>query len=77
MELLESVSLNLEFRDGSKQTLTGLYTIDESRLAALTAPAFETLNTRGYLHHIYMMLASQPNLETLSQRKNRALMAAA
>jgi len=77
MELIESVSLNLEFRDGSKHTLTGLYTVDESRLAALTAPALETLHARGYLHHLYMMLASQPNLEALIERKNRALMAAA
>jgi len=77
MELIESVALNLEFRDGSRQTLKGLYTVDESRLAALTGPALETLNTRGYLHHIYMMLASQPNLEALIERKNRALMAAA
>ncbi|MEX0915178.1 MAG: SapC family protein [Wenzhouxiangellaceae bacterium] len=77
MELIESVSLDLEFRDGSSQVLKGLYTVNESRLAALPAPALETLHRKGYLHHIYMLLASQPNLETLVERKNRALMAAA
>lgn len=77
MELIESVSLNLEFRDGSKQLLKGLYTVDESRLVALGAAALETLHSKGYLHHLYMMLASQPNLELLIERKNRALVAAA
>lgn len=77
MELIESVSLNLEFRDGSRHTLNGLYTVDETRLGALAAPALETLHTRGYLHHIYMLLASQPNLEALIERKNRVLVAAA
>lgn len=77
MELIESVSLDLKFEDGSTQLLKGLYTIDEARLAALSGAALETLHKRGFLHHIYMILASQPNLEKLIHRKNRALMATA
>ncbi|MFO7764049.1 MAG: SapC family protein [Wenzhouxiangellaceae bacterium] len=77
MELIESVSLDLKFEDGSSQLLKGLHTIDEARLAALNGAALESLHKNGFLHAIYMMLASQPNLEKLIQRKNRALMAAA
>lgn len=77
MELIESVSLDLKFEDGSSRMLQGLCTIDERRLAALEGPALEFLHRKGYLHHIHMMLASQPNLEKLIRRKNRALATAA
>ncbi|MDT8450503.1 MAG: SapC family protein [Wenzhouxiangellaceae bacterium] len=73
LELIESVSLEIEFVDGSKQTVQGLYTIDESRLAALGGGALETLNNSGYLRHVFMILASMPNLTRLIERKNRIL----
>jgi len=76
MELIESVSLNIKFKDGASQVLKGLYTIDETRLAGLNDSALGALHRKGYLHHIYMLLASQPNLEKLIERKNQALLAA-
>lgn len=75
MELIESVSLDMKFEDGSSKVLKGLYTIAESRLAGLGGSALELLNKRGYLHHVFMMLASQPNIATLIERKNRMLLA--
>lgn len=77
MELIESVSLDIELKDGSSQVVKGLYTIDEARLAALGDSALGALHAKGYLHHIYMMLASQPNLDKLIERKNRAVLAEA
>ena len=77
MELIESITLNMEFRDGSTQVLKGLFTVNEERLAGLSDSALGTLHKKGYLHHIYMMLASQPVLEKLIERKNQALLAAA
>ena len=77
LELIESVRLNIEFKDGSSQVLEGLYTINEERLAGLNPAALGTLHKKGYLHHIYMMLASQPILEKLIERKNQVLLAAA
>jgi len=77
MELIESVSLNIEFKDGSSQVVNGLYTIAEARLSALGESALGALHAKGYLHHIYMMLASQPNLDKLIERKNRAVLAEA
>ncbi|MGB0515270.1 MAG: SapC family protein, partial [Wenzhouxiangellaceae bacterium] len=74
MELLESVSLDMNFVDGSSQVLQGLHTLNEQRLAALGGSALEVLHKKGYLHCIYMMLASQPNIEKLINRKNRMLM---
>jgi hypothetical protein len=77
LELIESVSLDLQFHDGSSQNLKGLYAIDESRLAELGGNALEALHKKGYLRLIYMMLASMPNLSILNERKNRQVMATA
>lgn len=73
LELIESIALEIEFVDGSKHTVKGLYTIDEARLADLSGSALETLNRSGYLRHIFMLLASMPNLTHLIERKNQDL----
>lgn len=75
MELVESVTLDMSFRDGSTHKVQGLYAIDEQRLAELGGSALEALHRKGYLRYIYMMLASMPNLSRLNERKNRLLMA--
>lgn len=75
LELIESISLDLEFRDGSNHSVKGLYAIDEERLAGLNGAALESLHSKGYLRPIYMMLASLPNLSILNEKKNRRLMA--
>lgn len=77
LELIESVSLDMSFRDGSTHTVKGLYSIDEERLSALGGAALETLHKKGYLRYVYLMLASLPNLSILNERKNRQLMAQA
>lgn len=73
LELLESLELNVEFKDGSKQTLTGLYIINEDRFRALTPEALDTLHQGRHLQSIFMVLASLPVVETLIERKNRLL----
>jgi hypothetical protein len=73
LELVESLDLHVEFVDGSKQSLTALYTINEDKLRTLNAGALEALHEKGHLQSIYMLLASQPNLENLIARKNRLL----
>ncbi|MDX1626988.1 MAG: SapC family protein [Wenzhouxiangellaceae bacterium] len=77
LELIESVAVEMKFADGSSQALKGLYSINEERLAGLEGPALEALHRKGYLHAIYMMLASMANLPVLIDRKNRALAASA
>jgi hypothetical protein len=73
LELIESLSLGVELKDGSNQSLKGLYTINEDRLRDLNASALESLHKRGHLRDVYMMLASLPNVSGLIERKNRRL----
>ena len=73
LELVESLTLEVALRDGSKQSLTGLYTINEDRLQGLNANALESLHRKGHLRDVYMMLASLPNVSRLIERKNRRL----
>ncbi len=73
LELIESMTLEAGLKDGSKQSLTGLYTINEDRLQNLNANALESLHRKGHLRDVYMMLASLPNVSRLIERKNRRL----
>lgn len=73
LELIESLTLEAELKDGSKQSLTGLYTINEDKLQGLNANALESLHKKGHLRDVYMMLASLPNVSRLIERKNRRL----
>ena len=77
LELIESITLNMEFADGSSQTVKGLHTVSDERLSALGTGALETLHKRNYLQHLYMMVASMPNLARLTDRKNRTLVSSA
>lgn len=73
LELIESIAVNVEFNDGSKQGLAGLYTINEDRLRGLSANGLEVLHARGHLQDIYLLLASLLNMKPLIERKNRLL----
>ena len=73
MELIESLVLEVELKDGSKQSLKGLYTINEDKLQNLNANALESLHKKGHLRDVYMMLASLPNVSRLIERKNQRL----
>jgi hypothetical protein len=75
LDLVESLEVSFELEDGTRQTLAGLYTINEDKLDGLNANGLETLHRQGYLKSVYMMLASIPNLSRLIQRKNRTLAA--
>ena len=73
LELIESLIVDIELVDGSRQGLDGLYTINEEKLKGLGANGLETLHKKGHLQDVYMMLASLPNLARLIARKNRML----
>ena len=73
LELIESIALNVEFDDGSKQSLGGLYTINQDKLRGLSANGLEVLHGRNHLRDIYMMLASLLNVKRLVEKKNRLL----
>ncbi|MFU8814837.1 MAG: SapC family protein [Pseudomonadales bacterium] len=73
LDLVESMRLEVELQDGSKQALEGLYTINEDRLRALNASGLETLHHKGHLKDVYMMLASLSNVASLVEKKDRLL----
>ena len=73
LELIESLTVGVELKDGSKESLKGLYTVNEDKLQALNASALEALHSKGHLRDVYMMLASLPNVSRLIDRKNRRL----
>ncbi|WP_105168297.1 SapC family protein [Pseudoalteromonas sp. T1lg23B] len=64
--LLESALINI-----GTQQLNGLYTINEDALNSLADEAVLTLNKKGYLQHIYMVLASLGQLRSLINKKSR------
>lgn len=73
LDLIEPVSIDAQFVDGSKAALHGLYTIDPDRLRSLRAEALVSLRDRGYLQWAYFQLASQSQLGALVARRNRRL----
>lgn len=73
LDLVESIELEIELNDGSRRSLKGLHTINEERLGRLDADSLGMLHQQGYLQHIYMMLASMPQLAVVIERKNRQL----
>ncbi|MGI9238989.1 MAG: SapC family protein [Woeseiaceae bacterium] len=73
LELIESLAVDIEFDDGSRQGLAGLHTINEEKLRMLNGSALEALHKQGHLQSIYMILASMPNLSRLIARKNQSL----
>jgi hypothetical protein len=72
LELIESFVLDVELDDGSQNRLAGFYTINEDRLAQLSADQLAALHAKGYLQAIYMAVASLAQFRALIQRKNRA-----
>jgi len=70
-ELLEQITLDIAFNDGSKKSLQGFYTIAEERLYQLKGDALESLNQAGYLQPAFMAVASLSRLRDIIERRNR------
>lgn len=73
LSLIESVEIKVELNDGSNNALQGLYTINEEVFLELDNLDFLSLNSKGYVEAIYMLLASMGNLSHLIKRKNATL----
>jgi hypothetical protein len=72
-KLIEPVDLNIELNNKEKIQIQTLQTINEDNLAMLTAEAIYALHQKGYLKHIYMLIASVANLSKLIEKKNARL----
>lgn len=67
-DLIEPISIDIELKNGEKNRLVGYYTINEEKLATLSAEVLAALHSKSYLIYIYMVLASMSNMENLIER---------
>ncbi len=69
-DLLETVTLNIELNDGSENQLLGFYTINETSVQQMSAEQLFSLNEKGFLQPIFMVLASYSCLRHMIDEKN-------
>lgn len=72
-DLIESVNIKVQLNDGSNHELGSLYTINEEKVAALTAETLHDFHQKGYLQAIYMVFASHAKITELIDKKNNLL----
>ncbi|MEI9995266.1 MAG: SapC family protein [Rhizomicrobium sp.] len=75
LKLIEPVNIKVGFDDGTKRDVVGLYTISQDALRGLPDADVLELFRRGYLHLIYLMIASLKQVPVLAQKKNRRILA--
>ncbi|HWA31165.1 MAG TPA: SapC family protein [Rhizomicrobium sp.] len=73
LKLIEPISIDVGFDDGSKRQINGLYSIARDVLRDLPDATVVDLFRRGYLSLIYAMLLSLNQVPVLAQKKNRRL----
>jgi hypothetical protein len=74
LKLIEPIDIDLAFDDGSKRSLTGLYTVNQQTVMALPDATVIDLFRKGYLQLIYLMIASLKQVPVLARKKNAALL---
>ncbi len=76
-KLIEPITLDLAFDDGTRREVVGLYTVSQDTLQHQPDDIVIDLFRRGYLKLIYLLIASVRQVNVLAQAKNRALLDAA
>ncbi|HEX4241381.1 MAG TPA: SapC family protein [Steroidobacteraceae bacterium] len=71
LKIVEPMTIDAVFDDGTRREVTDLYTIDKDAFRALPDTAVVELFRRGYLQLIYLLIASLKQVPVLAQRKNR------
>ena len=69
-DLLEPVTMDFSFNDGSRTSLEGFYTIAEEHLYTLDGNILGELNVKGYLQPIFMAIASLSRIRSMIEIKN-------
>ena len=72
-DLLESMTLEIELKAGSRNQLIGFHCLNEEKVQGLSAEALGELNANGFLMPIFMVIASMGNLQALAELKNARL----
>jgi len=73
LNLIEPVTIDVEFINGEKVKIDGCYSIHEERLKALNGEALERLNKSGLLQAAYIVISSINNIKRLINRKNKLI----
>lgn len=73
LDLVKAINIIVAYEDGTKQSLTGLYTVDEDKLQSLTQEQVYELQQNGYLLLMNAMLLSLFQLNSLLQKHNEQL----
>ena len=71
MALLQVMQMEITFANQHTTTLKGLYTIDQEKLANLSAENIVTLHSDGHLQAIYTLITSLGQMHQLIDLKNK------
>jgi len=69
-DLINSLTMRVQYEDGQVQTLTGLNSVDERKLTAMDDETFCKLRETGFLAPIYALILSVFQLNELMKRHN-------
>jgi len=70
-KLLTQITLDITFGNGTKNTIKGLYSVDEERMEKLSESQIIELQQSGYLQLIHIQLASLGQIYALINKKNK------
>jgi len=70
-DLIDPLTMRVQYQDGQVHTLTGLHSIDERKLQTMDDETFCKLRASGFLAPIYAMILSVFQLNELMKRHNQ------
>jgi len=73
MDLLQSMKMEVMFANQQTMNLSGLYTVDQDKLAALSAEQVTQLHQAGLLAAVYTLVISLGQMHQLIDLKNKQL----
>jgi hypothetical protein len=76
LKLIEPISLEAEFDDGTTRNCAGLYAVNQEALSALPDQVVVDLFRLGYLRLIHFMIASLKQFPVLARKKNDRILQA-
>jgi hypothetical protein len=71
LDLIEPLTLDIQFENGEKVTFSGAYTISAEKLAELSSEDLHQLNQQGHLANAFFIANSLTNVSTLIDIKNK------
>ena len=76
LKLIEPITMEVEFDDGTMLDCANLYTVNQEALAALPDQTVVDLFRLGYLRLIHLMIASLKQFPVLARKKNGRILQA-